>query len=221
MDLEQDHAEIAWGHWPGQFQGAPRLEALVKALLKPAQGLQGALRALYEDRWLETAVGKQLDGIGEIVGLPRVIDEAIYVRFFGFQGQPNVSGFGEARFRRTNERPVAGSATLLDPEYRKLLYWKIALNNGHGTIPEISRSLKPIFDVDRVIVQNVGNAKIRIWVSRIPGPNDPLMANPYKWVPQAAGVGVQLITGSTEKPFGFREQGFYGFGVGVLARGIY
>ena len=65
-----------------------------------------------------------------------------------------------------------------------------------------------------------GNAKIRIWVSRIPGPNDPLMANPYKWVPQAAGVGVQLITGSTEKPFGFREQGFYGFGVGVLARGI-
>jgi hypothetical protein len=47
------------------------------------------------------------------------------------------------------------------------------------------------------------------------------MANPYKWVPQAAGVGVQLITGSTDKPFGFREQGFFGFGVGVLARGIY
>lgn len=221
MDLNQGHAAVAWGHWLGQFQGKRRLEALVKALLKPTEGLQGALRALYEDRWLDTAVGKQLDGIGEIVGLPRVIDEAIYVRFFGFQGQPNVGGFGEARFRRANERPVAGSATLLDAEYRKLLYWKIALNNGHGTAPEIASSLKPIFDVTRVIVKNAGNAKIRIWVSRIPGPNDPLMANPYKWVPQAAGVGVQLITGSTEKPFGFRQQGFYGFGVGVLARGIY
>ena len=221
MDLQQDHAGIAWSHWLGQFQGKRRIEALVKALLKPANGLQGALRAMYEERWLDTAGGQQLDGIGEIVGLPRVIDEAIYVQFFGFAGQPNVTGFGQARLRRANERPVSGSTRLMDAEYRKLLYWKIALNNGHGTTPEISASLKPIFDVSRVIVQDAGNAKIRIWVSRIPGPNDPLMANPYKWVPKAAGVGVQIISGSTEKPFGFREQGFYGFGVGVLARGIH
>lgn len=220
MDLQQDHPGIAWGHWLGQFRAKPKLRALVQALLKPADGLQGALRDMYDQRWLETAVGKQLDGIGEIVGLPRVIDETVYVRFFGFEGQPNVGGFGEARLRRANERAVGGSTTLLDPEYRKLLYWKIALNNGHGTTPEISSSLKPIFDVSRVIVQDAGNAKIRIWVSRIPGPNDPLMTNPHKWVPKAAGVGVQIISGSTEKPFGFREQGFYGFGVGVLARRI-
>lgn len=221
MDLQQDHAGIAWSHWLGQFQGKPRLEALVKALLKPAQGLQGALLAMYEQRWLDTAEGRQLDGIGEIVGLPRMIDDAIYVRFFGFAGQPNVGGFGEVRLRRANERSVSGSTRLLDAEYRKLLYWKIALNNGHGTTPEITASLKPIFDVARVVVQDAGNAKIRLWVSRIPGPNDPLMANPYKWVPAAAGVGVQIITGSTERPFGFREQGFYGFGAGVLAREIH
>ncbi|MHA7123972.1 DUF2612 domain-containing protein [Achromobacter xylosoxidans] len=221
MDLLQDHAGIAWSHWLGQFQGKPKLEALAKALLKPADGLQGALLAMYEQRWLDTAEGRQLDGIGEIVGLPRVIDDAIYVRFFGFVGQPNVGGFGEVRLRRTNERSVAGSTRLLDAEYRKLLYWKIALNNGHGTTPEIMASLKPIFDVSRVVVQDAGNAKIRIWVSRIPGPNDPLMVNPYKWVPAAAGVGVQIISGSTEKPFGFREQGFYGFGAGVLAREIH
>jgi len=220
MDLQQEHASVAWGHWLGQFRAKPRLEALVKALLKPAQGLQGALRDMYEQRWLDTAVGAQLDGIGEIVGLPRIIDEAVYVQFFGFLGQPNIGSFGEARMRRANERAVGGSTTLLDPEYRKLLYWKIALNNGHGTAPEISSSLKPIFEVSRVIVQDAGNATIRIWVSRIPGPNDPLMTNPYKWVPKAAGVGVQIISGSTEKPFGFREQGFFGFGVGVLARRI-
>lgn len=221
MDMHQDHGSAAWNNWLGQFRGKPRLEALVKALLKPVEGLQGALRALYEERWLETAVGKQLDGIGEIVGIPRVIDQAIYIRFFGFQGQPAVGGFGEFRFRRGQEQAIAGYARLFDAEYRKLLYWKIALNNGHGTAPEIARALKPIFDVERVIVQNAGNAKIWIWVSRLPGPNDPLMANPYRWVPQAAGVGVQLVTGSTEKPFGFRGQRFYGFGVGVMARGIY
>ncbi|EHK65310.1 DUF2612 domain-containing protein [Achromobacter arsenitoxydans] len=220
MDLQQNHAAIAWGHWLGQFQSKPRLRALVTALLKPADGLQGALRDLYEKRWLDSAEGKQLDGIGEIVGLPRTIDDTVYVQFFGFDGQPNVGGFGVARLRRAFERAVGGSTTLLDPEYRKLLYWKIALNNGRGTAPEIAAALKPIFDVSRVLVQDAGNAKIRIWVDRIPGPNDPLMTNPYKWVPKLAGVGVQFISGSTDRPFGFREQGFYGFGVGVLARRI-
>lgn len=220
MDLEQDHAGTAWGHWLSQFDGKPKLEALVKALLKPAQGLQGALKALYEERWLDTAVGKQLDGIGEIVGLSRVIDEALFSAFFGFVGQPAIGGFGQARIRRAYESALVGSTTLQDPEYRKLLYWKIALNNGHGTAPEIVTALKPIFGVDRVIVEDAGNAKIRIWVSKIPGPTDVLMNNPYRWVPKASGVGVKIITGSTPQPFGFLNQGFYGFGVGVLTRGI-
>jgi len=220
MDLEQDHAAIAWGHWLGQFQGKPRLQALVIALTGPANGVQAALRAMHEQRWLHSAEGRQLDGIGEIVGLPRMIDDTVYVRFFGFRGQMNVSGFGNARLRRANERAVGGSTRLRDDEYRKLLYWKIALNNGHGTAAEITAALKPIFDVSRVIVQDVGNARIKIWVSRIPGPNDALMIDPAKWVPKAAGVGVKIISGSTETPFGFREQGFYGFGAGVLARRI-
>lgn len=220
MDLQQDHPGIAWGHWLGQFAGKPKLEALVKALLQPAQGIQGALRDLFDKRWLDQAEGEQLDGIGEIVGLSRVIDEAILTKFFGFAGQPSIGGFGEARIRRAYENPLVGSTTLQDPEYRKLLYWKIALNNGHGTAPEIVAALKPIFGVNRVIVKNAGNAKIRIWISKIPGPSDVLMANPYRWVPKAAGVGVKIITGSTEKPFGFSNQGFYGFGVGVMARGI-
>jgi len=220
MDLNQDHAAIAWSNWLAQFENKPLLRALVQALLRPAAGIQGALRDLYEKRWLDQAEGAQLDGIGEIVGLPRIIDEALYVRFFGFVGQPNTAGFGQARIRRQHERSVAGSTRLLDHEYRKLLYWKIALNNGRGTAPEIAASLKPIFDVSRVIVQDIGNAKIRIWVSKVPGPGDVLMGDPYRWVPKLAGVGVQIITGSTEQPFGFISQGFYGFGVGVMARGI-
>jgi hypothetical protein len=220
MDLDQDHPGTAWSHWLSQFDGKPKLEALVRALLKPAQGIQGALRDLFEKRWLDAAQGSQLDGIGEIVGLSRVIDEAIFTAFFGFVGQPTINGFGQARIRRSYENPLVGSTTLQDPEYRKLLYWKIALNNGHGTAPEIAAALKPIFDVHRVIVEDAGNAWIRIWVSKIPGPTDVLMSNPYRWVPKAAGVGVKIITGSSETPFGFSDQGFYGFGVGVMTRGI-
>ena len=219
MNLQQDHALIAWQHWPAQFNDGSRIEALVRALASPLNGGQEAVRQLLDERWLDTAQGAQLDGIGDIVGLSRIIDDVAYVEFFGFLGQPGIAGFGVGRFRREFESIIGGSTELLDPEYRRLLYWKIAINNGHGTAPEIIAALKPIFDVDRVIVQDIGNAKIAIWVNRLPGVSDPLMVNAARWVPKAAGVGLQL-TASTDMPFGFVEQGFYGFGVGVMARGI-
>ena len=220
MDLQQQHPDIAWGNFLAQYGNSPRLESVVRALYAPAQGLQGALRQLFEDRWLDTSVGQQLDGIGEIVGQPREIADTVYVKFFGFDGQPGALGFGQARFRRGYEKAVSGSTRLLDAEYRKVLYWKIAVNNGHGTTPEIAAALKTIFDVSQVRIKDVGNAKLNIWISALPGPNNPLMADPYQWVPAAAGVGVHILTGSNDKPFGFTSQGFYGFGAGMLARMI-
>lgn len=220
MDFTQDNGLIAWNHWTAQFANSPRLQAIVRALYPPMQMSQDSLRQLLDERWLDTAVGAQLDGIGQIVGQSREIDETVYVPFFGFLGQPSILGFGQARMRRENEPPISGSTRLLDAEYRKVLYWKIAVNNGHGTAPEIARALSFIFDASMIRIRDVGNAKIIVWASRIPGPNDPLMVNPKRWIPKAAGVGVQLVSGSTETPFGFANQGFYGFGVGVMAREI-
>lgn len=219
MDLQQDHALIAWQHWPAQFNDGSRIEALVRALASPLNGGQEAVRQLLDERWLDTAEGQQLDGIGDIVGLSRVIEDVAYVEFFGFLGQPGIAGFGVGRFRRAFEQVVGGSTVLLDPEYRRLLYWKIAINNGHGTAPEIIAALKPILQVSRVILQDRGNAKIAVWVDRLPGVSDPLMLNAQRWAPKAAGVGLTL-TASTDTPFGFVSQGFYGFGVGVMARRI-
>lgn len=220
MDFTQDNGLIAWNNFTAQFGNSPRLESVVRALYAPMNMSQEALRQLLEERWLDTAVGAQLDGIGEIVGQSREIDDTVFVPFFGFVGQPNIMGFGQARLRRQEEPAVGGSTRLLDAEYRKVLYWKIAVNNGHGTAPEIARALSFIFDAADIRIRDIGNAKIIIWVSRIPGPNDPLMANPLRWIPKLAGVGVALISGSTERPFGFSNQGFYGFGDGIMARQI-
>lgn len=219
LDLTQDHGAVAWSHWLAQFPDGSRLEALVRALIQPMNGTEAALLQLLNDRWLDVAIGKQLDGIGDIVGLPRTISDVVYVQFFGFLNQPGIGGFGVGRMRRAYESAIGGSTTLLDPEYRRLLYWKIAINNGHGTTPEIIAALKPILDVTRVVVQDRGNAKIAVWVNRLPGASDPLMVNARRWVPKAAGVGL-VLTASTDVPFGFSNQGYFGFGVGVMARGI-
>ncbi|HRL23140.1 DUF2612 domain-containing protein [Alcaligenes sp. SDU_A2] len=216
MDLEQDHADIAWGHFLAQYGKSARLESVVRALYAPVQ--HGQLQALYDERWLDTALGRQLDGIGEIVGQPREIDDTLFVQFFGFQGQASVAGFGKARLRRHYEPSVAGSSRLPDAEYRKILYWKIGLNNGHGTAPEIAASVKAIFDASIVRVRDLGNARLGVWFNTTPQTNPALMVHPERWVPALAGVGVELLANTDQKPFGFVSQGFYGFGVGVLAR---
>jgi hypothetical protein len=217
MDLQQDHPSIGWGNWTDQFQDSPRLEATVRSLLQPMQGVQLTLLRMHRDRWLDTAEGAQLDGIGEIVGLARVLDNAVFSTFFGFVGQPAIGGFGEARLRRSHENHLSGSTTLGDAEYRRLLRWKIAINNGRGTAPEIVAALRTIFEVPRVIVEDAGTAAIRIWIAQPAGARNPLMANAARWVPKAAGVRISVITTSPERPFGFKNQGFDGFGVGVFA----
>lgn len=55
-----------------QFRGKPDLEALLSAFIAQVQDLEDVLFQLLENRWLDTASGVQLDGIGAIVGLERL-----------------------------------------------------------------------------------------------------------------------------------------------------
>jgi hypothetical protein len=217
MDLNQAHGEIAWSHWLAQFKDRSNLEALVRALLKPADGLQDALRDLRDKRSLDSAEGAQLDGIGTIVVLDRTTAYAPKYDYIGFEGDPDAKPFSQAPFWNEggagSERALRG---IPDPLYRRLLKWKIAINNGHGTTPEIQASLKAIFGASRVLVSDAGNAKMRIWMDVRPGSVGDIDVRSY--VPKAAGVGILSMSGSGPKPFGFKSQGFWGFGEGVLAR---
>ncbi len=218
MDLEQNHADIAWGHFTGQFQKSPRLESFVKSLYQPIG--PEMLLTVFNDRWLDTAEGAQLDGIGQIVGMPRKIDNTFLIKFFGFNSQPNSGTFGEARLRREGEATMGGSAVLMDPEYRKILYWKIAVNNGRGTAPEIAAAVKAIFDATWCSIVDAGNAKIQIVFNVTPNTNPAFLVTPLMWIPKAAGIGVELLITDEEKPFGFRHQNLYGFGEGVILQGF-
>src|SRR5690606_14255068 len=54
-----------------QFRGKPRIEALLKAIAAQVHQLEDVAKDLLEKRWLDTAAGAQLDGLGRILGLDR------------------------------------------------------------------------------------------------------------------------------------------------------
>ena len=66
-----DYASIAVARLTGQFQNSPKLKALMAAIVGPLTTLETDADAVIAERWIDTAIGKQLDGCGAIVGEAR------------------------------------------------------------------------------------------------------------------------------------------------------
>jgi len=215
MERETDHGGIAWGNNLMQFRQSRQFECLVKSLFAPVNVLHEVFYDLLYKRGVDTAEGKQLDGVGRIVGLTRTVSNAAAIPFFGFAGQENTRSFGQARMRRENETVTGGFIKLPDEEYRGLLKWKIAANNGHGTAPEIVAALSNVFGAELAIFRDWGNAKFQVAFSTENAP-EYVLNNSYRLIPKAAGVGLEVVVVKHKTPFGFADQNYYGFGQGVM-----
>lgn len=213
-----DHSEIAWSHFLAQHFGKVNNESFVKAFYGPLNALDEAMESLYKNRWLDTAEGEQLDRIGSIVGIPRVVQGGLYLPFFGFRTQPSGRGFGVARMRHMRE-PWAQAFTLGDIEYRIVLNSKIALNNGNGTAEEIIAAVSRTLNVTGVRIFDAGNANARLYIPDFIMPSDPRFYLLDYMLPRAGGVKIWPYFVDRDKTFGFsNQQVYYGFGVGVMAR---
>lgn len=70
MEWITTHAADTAARLPDVYQ-QPRLQALAQLVGARAQVVEDALRTLQEGWWLTNAQGAQLDGLGELLGLPR------------------------------------------------------------------------------------------------------------------------------------------------------
>ena len=202
LDLQQDHPGILWDNWPGQFDRSVKLSAVMRGLASPFGSLQAALLQLSTQRWLDTAVGAQLDGIGDILGRPRQITDVSAYRFFGFLGQPNIGGFGQYRLYSEGLATTGGTSTLDDDAYRLLLRWKIIVDSASGTAPQIAAACGQLFQAGEIAVEDVGPAEIKVHVTAT-NPQNVFLGNPLKWVRAAAGVKVTLQQYEEGEPFEF------------------
>lgn len=66
-----DHEAKAQDRLAAQFKEKPLIQGFLGAFIAQHQGMEDALKQMLEERTIDTAVGKQLDGIGIIVGEDR------------------------------------------------------------------------------------------------------------------------------------------------------
>lgn len=216
-----DHTESMKKHLLGQFTGKPVFEAFLTAIGGELNELEQMFTDLRDKRWIDTAEGAQLDGIGEIVNQNRQVPDAVTIPFFGFDGQPNALGFEEGRFRDSWEGWLT-SVNLNDPEYRIVLRAKIRKDTSPATAEDTISSLRFIFSADRVVIRDAGNAKFNAAIGRRLNENEQSVARALDLFVRAGGVGLlQASHFDAANYFGFYGQkDAKGFEVGTFADAI-
>lgn len=114
------------------YRGKPRFIALCTALVQPLVDQQALLDAIRNGFDLDSAVGVQLDKVGEWVGRSRDLETPLEGVYFSW----NTAGVGwqEGSWKGPYD-PETGMVSLPDAAYRTLLRAKIAANAWDGTVP--------------------------------------------------------------------------------------
>lgn len=120
-----------------QYADSTNLRQYLLAYFEEMDELFAAIEDVYNGRFLENAVGAQLDVIGEILQQSRNIN--LGTKYFGFLGAPLAEGFGTVSDPTTggtfkSVSDVGGTVIPLgDAVYRRVLYTKAYLLNKRDT----------------------------------------------------------------------------------------
>ena len=157
-----------------QFRGQPNIQVLHDVLAKQLQDVYDFFMQLKLHRWIHDAVGKQLDGVGDIVVLSRA-EASEYAK---------AAGLGDASD---------------DEVYRKYLYYKVLKNTNNCTYPELIKAFRMFWEKPLYYSEDPEYPATMFLDTGILTPEDhaeDLLRAP---IIKAAGVGIH-ITDTTESP---------------------
>lgn len=170
---------------------------------------------------IDTAVGAQLDIIGKIVGLSRVVNNVIPKVYFGFSGYSNTLGFGLAPFYRTTDAKFS-TTELNDYDYKFFLKAKIAKNVVTAKMINSNLSIQDaisfMFGIDSYITDNK-DMTMTLYIDE----NYPMRLITYliglNLIPRPQGVDIKYVIIIAGKTFGFSNNpNSLGFGLGKFAK---
>lgn len=166
-----DYKKEARGRVTSQFEDKEVFNRYLDLLLSGSMELQAVLKALMEDRWIDTARGEMLDVVGRIVGQSRLISDVGLEEFFTFLGIPLGGGFSSVDERTSGGRYIdrresgeGEEISLSDTEYRTLILAKIFKNNTNCTPNEFIDFFSVVLGAAEVRVEEVGSAHVNVEV---------------------------------------------------------
>ena len=139
------------------YNQKPKFVAMIKALtdgLYSFQELANIVPSLFN---IDTAVGQQLDVLGQWIGFPRTLN--ISKQWFSFN-EP-YEGFDMGEWYVFGDVPYT-SVTLTDQLYRIILKAKILVNNFDGTRPAFEAILNQLFTLSDVTYKIVQTAPMTL-----------------------------------------------------------
>lgn len=131
-----------------QFDGSENLKSFLESFLNEFQELENSGLQLLNERYLDTAVGAQLDGIGEIVGVDRPYGSVDTVGAFGFLTDDTARGFGEINYQELGGNFVKYGENLVligDDLYRTVIRAKIIKNQTATVVDDTTRLISFMF----------------------------------------------------------------------------
>ncbi len=199
LDVARDR--VTWA-----FENKPVFDKYLQLILIEQQEVQQVLRQLMQDRSIDTAIGKQLDIIGDIVGQPRELVEADFIPYFGYEGAFEAQSYGDINNQSVGgyyydiTQNLAGNVLLNDDQYRLFIKAKILKNITRATPEETIRFIKFVFGAERVqVTVDRGAEQALILVSEDLNQFEVALLKyfserPYKsyFVPKSLGVGLQF-----------------------------
>lgn len=128
----------------------PKFEATVAVGVSPFARIQEVLNSLITELDIDTAIGVQLDVVGEWAGRSRRIDTPLVGVYFAWDDLAS-SGWDSGVWKDIYD-PDSGLVDLPDDAYRLLLKSKVAANNWDGTIPQAYEVWTSAFGTDTFLL---------------------------------------------------------------------
>ena len=201
-----------------QYYDKPKARADIELLDKRYEDVANLLLAFETEFDLDFARGAQLDILGKIVGISRIVPKTLPKVYFGFDNNINARGFGSitnptrpsAPFFRIGQEAFTDTQ-LNDNDYRFFIKAKVALNYCQGVMVgdderiSIQDVVWQAFDGLAYVVDNE-NMTLTLYVSPRIDNNKLNLIRTLGLLPKPAGVGYKIIIQAEPNlTFGFKN----------------
>ena len=196
----------------------PIFDKYIQLLLGGKIELQEVFRQLMQERSIDTAVGAQLDIIGDIVGQPRELIDTALLTYFAYLGYPEAESFGDlddssvGGYYRGVDDPVAGNTLLNDEQYRLFIKAKIIKNSTNATPNQILEFINFVFNSSHNQLIEEGDAAYTLMIGKQLSSFETILLTyisyssgyPSRFVPKPIGVRVNYGTYISGEAFAFQ-----------------